>query len=85
MVIEADKPLEVVASRRGLPRTALRLQKLSGTSAVDDAILSGGVDLGIVGTPGLLIAWDKARSGLGVEGLASVATTRWSSRPPRPL
>ncbi len=74
MVMEADKLLEAEAVKRGLPDTALKLMKLSGTAAVNDAILSGAVDLGIVGTPGLLIAWDKTKSSLAVKGLASCAT-----------
>jgi ABC-type nitrate/sulfonate/bicarbonate transport system substrate-binding protein len=36
-------------------------QRFSGSGAMQDAILSGSVDLGVYGVPALLIAWDKAK------------------------
>ena len=35
--------------------------RLSGSSAMQDAVLSGAVDMGVYGVAAMLIAWDKAR------------------------
>ncbi|WP_315832100.1 ABC transporter substrate-binding protein [Bradyrhizobium prioriisuperbiae] len=37
-------------------------QRISGSSAMQDAVLSGSVDLGTYGVAAMLFAWDKARN-----------------------
>ncbi|WP_460450131.1 ABC transporter substrate-binding protein [Alsobacter sp. SYSU BS001988] len=37
-------------------------QRFSGSAAMQDAVLSGSVDMGVYGVPAMLIAWDKARN-----------------------
>jgi NitT/TauT family transport system substrate-binding protein len=48
-------------------------QRFSGSSAMQDAILSGAVDMGVYGVPALLIVWDKAHGSpqqvIGVAGV----------------
>jgi NitT/TauT family transport system substrate-binding protein len=48
-------------------------QRFSGSAAMQDAVLSGSVDMGVYGVPAMLIAWDKARnSPQQVFGIAGV-------------
>jgi NitT/TauT family transport system substrate-binding protein len=49
--------------------------RIAGTSALNDAMLSGSVDLYVAGTPGVLIVWDrtKGRSN-AILGCAGVTT-----------
>jgi NitT/TauT family transport system substrate-binding protein len=50
-----------------------QFQRFSGSSAMQDAILSGAVDMGVYGVPALLIVWDKAHgSPQQVVGVAGV-------------
>ena len=74
MMMEADKLFEAEAKKQGIPDAELKLLKVSGSAAVNDALLSGATELGILGTPGLLIAWDKTRTSLAIKGLANCAT-----------
>ncbi|MBI3497746.1 MAG: ABC transporter substrate-binding protein [Proteobacteria bacterium] len=60
------------AAGRAIPVSYLRF---SGSAAMQDAILTGNVEVGGYGVPGLLIAWEKTR-GLPQEivGLAGITT-----------
>jgi NitT/TauT family transport system substrate-binding protein len=58
------------ASRAGLSEFKVNISRFSGTPAINDALFSGSVDLGTLGVPGLLIAWDKTRGNLA--GLAAL-------------
>lgn len=50
--------------------------RFSGSSAMQDAVLSGAVDMGVYGVAAMLIAWDKARgTGQQVFGIAGVNST----------
>ncbi len=59
-VVEDQKLIEKHAKAAGLD-VETKYQRFSGSGAMQDAILSGSVDLGIYGVPALLIAWDKAK------------------------
>lgn len=58
----------------GLPGT-VSWPRIAGTSALNDAMLSGSIDLYVAGTPGVLIVWDrtKGRSN-AILGCAGVTT-----------
>ena len=58
-VLEQQKLIEKHAKAAGLD-VEPTYQRFSGSGAMQDAILSGSVDLGVYGVPALLIAWDKA-------------------------
>ena len=60
------------ARKAGLPDLKITLQRFSGSPAVTDAVLSGNIDVGAFGTPGLLIAWEKTKGHLDVAGLAAL-------------
>eukprot|EP01037_Dinobryon_pediforme_P005441 gene5441-5496_t len=50
--------------------------RFSGSSAMQDAVLSGAVDMGVYGVAAMLIAWDKARgTNQQVFGIAGVNST----------
>lgn len=60
-------------------------QRLSGSSAMQDAILSGAVDMGVYGVPALLIVWDKAHGTpqqvIGVAGVNASPLVLVTSKP----
>ncbi|MGA8600926.1 MAG: ABC transporter substrate-binding protein [Beijerinckiaceae bacterium] len=59
-ILEQQKLIEKHAKAAGLDIEPT-YQRFSGSGAMQDAILSGSVDLGVYGVPALLIAWDKAK------------------------
>lgn len=60
-VADDQKLVEKQAKAAGLDVTA-SYQRFSGSSAMQDAILSGSVDMGVYGVAAMLIAWDKAKN-----------------------
>ncbi len=62
-------------AQAGLPGVKVTWPRIAGTSALNDAMLSGSVDLYVAGTPGVLIVWDrtKGRSN-AILGCAGVTT-----------
>lgn len=61
------------ARTQGLPDLKVAVQRFSGSPAVNDAVLSGNVEVGAYGVPGLLIAWDKTMGRMDVRGIAALA------------
>jgi NitT/TauT family transport system substrate-binding protein len=60
------------------------LHRFSGSAAMNEALLSNSIDLGSLGTPGLLIAWEKTKGRQGIKALGGLSVTRYvlnSSRP----
>jgi NitT/TauT family transport system substrate-binding protein len=75
-VAEAQHLFESQAQAAGAGPITVTYPRFSGSSAMQDAILSGNVDIGGYGVPALLIAWDRARNTpLQVQGIAGVTTT----------
>jgi len=73
MIIQEDRLLEIESRKHGLEETKLALIRLSGSAAINDALLSGNVDMGVMGTPSLLILWDKTRGAYkGLAGMSSI-------------
>lgn len=64
------------AKALGLPALDVDIARLSGSNAMTDAVLSGSIDLGAFGTPGLLIAWEKSRGRQRITGLAALGAHR---------
>jgi NitT/TauT family transport system substrate-binding protein len=60
-------------------------QRFSGSSAMQDALLSGAVDMGVYGVPALLIVWDKAHGSpqqvIGVAGVNASPLVLVTSKP----
>jgi NitT/TauT family transport system substrate-binding protein len=61
----------------GLGPMKVSLQRFSGSTAVNEALLSNSIDFGAYGLPGLLIAWEKTRGRLDIKGLIGLALTAY--------
>jgi NitT/TauT family transport system substrate-binding protein len=59
MVMEHERLVEKHAAALGLPSLTVEWPTLGGPGAMIDGLLSGQVDLGVAGAPGLLTLWDK--------------------------
>ena len=68
------KLVEKHAKAAGI-ETKATYQRFSGSAAMQDAVLSGSVDVGVYGVAAMLIAWDKARNSpqqiFGIAGVNS--------------
>jgi NitT/TauT family transport system substrate-binding protein len=74
MVMEHDRLLEKQAEAAGLGEVAVTYSNFSNPTPMSDGVISGALDLGIVGAPALLQLWDKTRNGSNpIRGLASVS------------
>ena len=69
MVMEHEHLVEKHAAKLGVRSLDLSWPTLGGPGAMIDGLLSGQVDFGVVGTPGLATLWDKT-AGTGREGQA---------------
>jgi NitT/TauT family transport system substrate-binding protein len=72
VVAEAKGYFAEEARRAGLGDLKVTVQRFSGSPAITDAVLSGNIDIGSFGSPALLIAWEKTKGHLDVEGLAAL-------------
>lgn len=72
-VAESEGYFASEAKKAGLSDLRVSVQRFSGSPAVNDALLSGNVDVGAYGVPGLLIAWDKTKGRMDVAGIAGLA------------
>ena len=62
-------------ARAGFKHVSVEWPTISGTAALNDAMLSGAVDMDVAGTPGLLLIWDRTRGRANaILGCASVTT-----------
>ena len=61
VVADAQGFFAIEAKKAGLPDLKVTVQRFSGSPAITDAVLSGNIDVGAFGTPGLLIAWEKTK------------------------
>ena len=71
-VAEAQGFFAEEAKKAGLADLKVNVQRFSGSPAITDAVLSGNVDVGAFGTPGLLLAWEKTKGHQDVAGLAAL-------------
>src|SRR3954465_1374115 len=83
-ILEQQKLIEKHAKAAGLDVESA-YQRFSGSGAMQDAILSGSVDLGVYGVPALLIAWDKAKNTpqqiFGISGVNASPLTLVTNKP----
>jgi NitT/TauT family transport system substrate-binding protein len=71
-VADAEGFFAQEATKAGLKEFKVTILRFSGTPAINDALFSGSVDLGSLGAPGLLIAWDKTHGKQDLAGLAAL-------------
>jgi len=83
-IADEMKLVEKYAKAEGLDVTA-SYQRFSGSAAMQDAVLSGSVDVGVYGVAAMLIAWDKARNSpqqiFGVAGVNSSPLVLVANKP----
>src|SRR5262245_46537926 len=60
-VMEHEKLIEKHARVLGLPDVKVSWPVLNGPAAINDALLSGSIDVASGGTPGLLVLWSRTR------------------------
>lgn len=72
IVAQQQKLIEKHAAAAGLPELRLDFVRLSGGAAVNDALLSGSIDVGSGGLGPLLTIWDKTRGSLDVRAIAAL-------------
>lgn len=53
-------------------KTTVEIKKISGAPAINDALISGTVDIGAYGLPGMLIAAEKTKTSIRIRGLAAL-------------
>jgi len=85
-VMEQQKLFEKHAATLGLGEIKTRWSAIDGGNQINDAMLSGALDIATLGVPGFLVLWDKARGTprLEVRGIALMsAGSMWvNSRNP---
>jgi NitT/TauT family transport system substrate-binding protein len=60
-VMEHEKLIEKHARALGIPEVKVSWHLFNGPAAINDALLSGGIDIASGGTPGLLILWARTK------------------------
>lgn len=60
-VMERDKLIEKHAKLLGIPEVKVSWHLFNGPAAVNDALLSGNIDIASGGVPGLLVLWAKTK------------------------
>lgn len=84
-VAEHDGIFERQLAEHGQRGVKLGLRSFSGPPAVTDAMLTGQVDMAVIGPPGLIIAWSKSRGTsseiIGVAGVSTMLTSVVSLKP----
>ena len=75
MVMEHDHLIQKHAEAAGLGPVEVTFRNYSNPSPMTDGVLSGALDLGMVGAPSLLQMWDKTRNSANpIRGFASIST-----------
>src|SRR5215813_13195080 len=54
MMIEEEKLLGAALAEQGNPRVEIKLQRVSGANAVNEGLLAGTADMGVMGSPSIL-------------------------------
>jgi len=73
--LRAHGLIEKQAAARGIPNLRVTYTQFSGGAAVNDALLSGSIDIGAGGIAPLLTIWDKTRGNLDVRAIAGLDRT----------
>jgi NitT/TauT family transport system substrate-binding protein len=65
------------AKALGLPGLEIELTRFSGSTAMNDALLSNSVDFGTLGTAGALIAWDKTKGRQQIKSIGALTNSTY--------
>lgn len=72
VVAESEGLIQKRARELGAGEIKVTLARFSGTPAMNEALLSGNVDFGALGLPGLLVVWEKTRGRQNIKGLVGM-------------
>jgi len=72
MVMEDRKLVEAAAKRMGLGDVTVSWPKMSSGAAMNDALLSGNLEVASGGVGPIVLLWAKTRDGLGVRAIAAL-------------
>ena len=76
-VMEHEKLIEKHAAALGVPDAKVSWFKFNGPTAVNEALISGNVDIGSGGVPGLLVLWARTKgTPQEVRGISSTSRPR---------
>lgn len=73
MVIKEQRLIERFAREGGLPEPEVTWTQFSGGSAMNDALISGSLDLAAAGVAPMLVLWAKTRGSLDVRAVSALA------------
>jgi NitT/TauT family transport system substrate-binding protein len=71
LMVMQDQKLVEKRARAANIKVQVKWVRFAGGGAMNDALISGAVDIAAGGVPSLILMWDKARQ-LGVKGLSAV-------------
>jgi NitT/TauT family transport system substrate-binding protein len=74
LVMREHQLIEKHAAAAGLADVTVRWIELGGPSVMNDALLSGSVDLIAAGPPAFITLWDKTRDNADVRGVAAMTS-----------
>ncbi|HET8699409.1 MAG TPA: ABC transporter substrate-binding protein [Gammaproteobacteria bacterium] len=74
LVMREHKLIEKHAAAAGLADVTVRWIELGGPAVMNDALLSGSVDLIAAGPPAFITLWDKTRGNADVRGVAAMTS-----------
>lgn len=75
MVMQHERLVEKHAAAAGLGAVTVTYTNFSNPTPMTDGVLSGALDIGMMGAPALLQLWDKTRNSANpVRGLANIST-----------
>lgn len=74
LVVRERGLLAAHAAKQGVAVPRVSWPQMSGGGAMNDALLSGGIDIGTAGVPPLVLLWARTRPNLKVHALSSIAS-----------
>jgi NitT/TauT family transport system substrate-binding protein len=72
IVMKEQHLLEQAATEAGLPRPTVTWAQFSGAAAMNDALISGNLDVATAGVGPMIIVWARTRSSLKITGVAAL-------------
>ncbi|WP_159717754.1 ABC transporter substrate-binding protein [Geminicoccus flavidas] len=73
MIMEDQKLVEQEAAAAGIPDLTVSWVQLGGPGAMNEALISGDLDIGAAGAPSLITLWDRTKgSAMEIRGIGSL-------------
>jgi NitT/TauT family transport system substrate-binding protein len=73
MIMEDQKLVEQEAAAAGMPDLTVSWVQLGGPGAMNEALISGDLDIGAAGAPSLITLWDRTKgSAMEIRGIGSL-------------